>query len=136
MPVDGSEIGLSGAAQVIRIDTHTDYLRCGQVYRSTFDSRYAVTSLLSDEAGPEDLQSLVRGYWAIEIKQHYRRDYTQREDHCRVRHPTSARNLSIVRSLAIFLYERQRNKRGGEKSLPDWISKNHRNPNPLLGKLT
>lgn len=136
MPVDGSEIGLSGAAQVIRIDTHTDYLRCGQVYRSTFDSRYAVTSLLSDEAGPEDLQSLVRGYWAIEIKQHYRRDYTQREDHCRVRHPTSARNLSIMRSLAIFLYERQRNKRGGEKSLPDWISKNHRNPNPLLGKLT
>ena len=136
MPVDGSEIGLSGAAQVIRIDTHTDYLRCGQVYRSTFDSRYAVTSLLSDEAGPEDLQSLVRGYWGIEIKQHYRRDYTQREDHCRVRHPTSARNLSIMRSLAIFLYERQRNKRGGEKSLPDWISKNHRNPNPLLGKLT
>ena len=136
MPVDGSEIGLSGAAQVIRIDTHTDYLRCGQVYRSTFDSRYAVTSLLSDEAGPEDLQSLVRGYWAIEIKQHYRRDYTQREDHCRVRHPTSARNLSIMRSLAIFLYERQRNKREGEKSLPDWISKNHRNPNPLLGKLT
>lgn len=127
---------MSGAAQVIRIDTHTDYLRCGQVYRSTFDSRYAVTSLLSDEAGPEDLQSLVRGYWAIEIKQHYRRDYTQREDHCRVRHPTSARNLSIMRSLAIFLYERQRNKRGGEKSLPDWISKNHRNPNPLLGKLT
>jgi len=136
VPVDGSEIGLSGAAQVIRIDTHTDYLRCGQVYRSTFDSRYAVTSLLSDEAGPEDLQSLVRGYWGIEIKQHYRRDYTQREDHCRVRHPTSARNLSIMRSLAIFLYERQRNKRGGEKSLPDWISKNHRNPNPLLGKLT
>ena len=136
MPVDGSEIGLSGAAQVIRIDTHTDYLRRGKVYKSTFDSRYVVTSLLPDEAGPEELLRLVREYWGIEIKQHYRRDYTQREDHCRVRHPTSARNLSIMRSLAIFLYERQRYKRGGEKSLPDWISKNHRNPNPLLGKLT
>lgn len=104
--------------------------------KTTNDSRYGVSSLWSDEADQQRLLNLVRGYWAIEIRQHYRRDYTQREDHCHVRNPTSARNLSLMRSMAIFLYERQRTRRGGKRSLPDWLAKNHRDPNPLIGLLT
>jgi predicted transposase YbfD/YdcC len=106
------------------------------VIKHTEDSRYGVTSLSSQESPPHALLSLVRGYWAIEIKQHYRRDRTQREDHCQVRNTTAARNLSIMRSVAIFLYERQRDRRGGKKYLPDWESRNHRNPNPLIRRLT
>src|ERR1035441_5074176 len=45
-----------------------------------------------------------RGYWAIETKQHYRRDHTQREDHCLVRNPIAARNLSPMRSARLFLH--------------------------------
>jgi hypothetical protein len=123
---------LAGAAQVFRLDQRTDYLRRGRVYKHTEETRYGVTSLRADEADPDTLLREVRGYWAIEIRQHYRRDHTQREDHCRVRHSVAARNLSLMRSAAIFLYERQRNRRNGEQSLPDWQSRNHRDPNPLI----
>ena len=87
-----------------------------------------MTRLRADPADPERLLALVRGYWAIEIKQHYRRDHTQREDHCQVRHHAAARNLSLMRTLCVFLYELQRARRGGKTSLPDWQRRNVRRP--------
>lgn len=123
---------MSGAAQIFRIDQRVDYLRRGQVIKTTTETRYGVTSLYPEEADPERLLALVRGYWAIEIKQHYRRDHTQREDHCQVRETVTARNLALMRSLAIFLYEQQRHHRHGKRSLPDWQRQNHRQPTSLI----
>lgn len=134
--MDGAALGLAGAAQIFRLDQKVDYLRRGQVIKTTNETRYGVLSLSPDEAGPDAVLALVRGYWGIEIKQHYRRDHTQREDHCQVRQTTAARNLSLMRSLAIFLYEHQRADRNGKCSLPDWQRKNHRHPNPLLQRFT
>ena len=134
-PVDGATVGLAGAAQIFRIDRKTDIVRKGRVLKTSLLSFYGVTSLWTDEADPQKLWDLVRGYWAIETKQHYRRDHTQREDHCLVRHSVAARNLSLMRSAAIFLYEHQQPKREAKKSLPDWQRKNVRNPNPLIRQL-
>lgn len=134
--VDGATLGLPGAAQIFRIEQQVDYLRGGKVIKSTTQVRYGVTSLYPEQADPALLLARGRGYWGIEIKQHYRRDHTQREDHCQVSHPTAARNLSLMRSLAICLYERQRESRRGKRSLPDWQSKNHRNPNPLIDQFS
>ena len=127
---------MAGAAQVFRIDQTVEHLRRGNVVKTTNDTRYGASSVYPAEADPERLLALVRGYWGIEIKQHYRRDHTQREDHCQVRDSTTARNLSLMRSLAIFLYERQRSRRDAQTSLPDWQRKNHRNPTPLLKEFT
>ena len=129
--MSGADIGLAGAAQIFRLDRKTQYLRKGRVIKTTEESVYGVTSRWADEASPQQILELVREYWAIEIKQHYRRDHTQREDHCLVRHSVSARNLSLMRSASIFLYEQQRLKPNAKKSLPDWQRKNNRNPNPL-----
>jgi hypothetical protein len=134
--VDGATLGLAGAAQIFRIDQQVDYLRRGQVIKTTHETRYGVTSLFPDEADAPAVLALVRDYWGIEIKQHYRRDHTQREDHCQVRHPTAARNLSLMRSLAIFLYERQRGRPKAKRSLPDWQRNYHRHPNPLIALFT
>lgn len=131
-PVDGATLGLAGAAQIFRLDQKIDYLRRGQIFKTTRETRYGVSSLYLDEADADALLGLVRGYWGIETKQHYRRDHTQREDHCQVRHCTTARNLSLMRSLAVFLYERQRGRPGGKRSLPDWQSSNHRHPKSLI----
>jgi predicted transposase YbfD/YdcC len=133
--VDGQTLGLAGAAQLIRIDRKIQTLRKGRVVKTTEETAYVVTSLWADQADPQELLDLVRGYWAIETKQHYRRDHTQREDHCQVRHTVAARNLSLMRSLAIFLFELQREGREGKKSLPDWQRKNQRNPYPLISGL-
>ena len=133
--MDGATVGLAGAAQIFRIDRKTEVLRKGRVIKTTFDTAYGVTSLWPDEAAPARLLEWVRGYWAIEIKQHYRRDHTQREDHCQVHDPTAARNLSLMRSMAIFLFEHQRRSRSGKQSLPDWQRKNMRQPNPLIAQI-
>ena len=134
-PVDGSTLGLAGAAQVFRIDRKVQTLRRGQVLKASAETVYGVTSLWPEEAQPAHLQDLVRGYWAIETRQHYRRDHTQREDHCRVRNSTAARNLSLMRSTAIFLFERQRRSRRTKATLPDWQRKNMRHPGALISLL-
>ena len=133
--MDGATLGLAGAAQIFRLDQQVDYLRRGHVFKTTRETRYGVLSLTAEEAAPDAVLALVRGYWGIETRQHYRRDHTQREDHCQVRQPTAARNLALMRSLAIFLYERQRGARHAQRSLPDWQRKNHRQPNPLLDRM-
>ena len=114
------------------MDRFTQHLRGGRVVKTTSQTVYFATTLGPEEAGAERLLALVRQYWAIESRQHYRRDRTQGEDHCQVRHFAAARVLSLMRSVSIFLHERQKGAKGGKKSLPDWQSRNHRDPNPLL----
>lgn len=99
--------------------------------------RYGVTSLAAEQLPPARLLQEVRGYWGIEIRQHYRRDVTQREDDCSVRHSTFARNLSLLRTAAIFLFEhRSETRRGkGPRAMPGWQQKNHRHPNALIRRL-
>ncbi len=98
MNVDGTVAGLAGATQIFRLDRYVQYLCKGRVVKTTVESVYGVTSRWPDEASPQQLLDWVRDYWAIETKQHYRRDHTQREDHCLVRHSVAARNLSLLRS--------------------------------------
>jgi hypothetical protein len=43
--------------------------------------------------------------------------------------------LSLFRSLAIFLYERQRGQKDGEKSLPDFQLKICRQPGGMITQL-
>lgn len=94
-----------------------------------------MTSLTAVETPAADLLALVRGYWAIETSQHYRRDATQREDHCSVRHSSGARNLSLLRSLAIFHYVHSRPKRRECRSLARRQQQILRRPDGYLQQL-
>jgi hypothetical protein len=129
-------MGLAGVAQVVRIHGHTQEVRKGRVIKETDDTRFAVTSYWPEEAAPEPLLAVARDHWSIENGQHYRRDRTQDEDRCPVRDSTAARNLSLFRSLAIFLFMRQANAKGGKKSLPDFESHVHRKPWGIIRRLT
>lgn len=125
-------MGLAGAAQLIRVQRVVDTLRQGKVIKHTEEVVYFITSWLPDEASPEVLLELIRDHWSIENGQHHRRDRTQDEDRCLVRETNSARGLSLFRSLAIFLHEAQRRKRGGKKSLPDFERKVCRHPGAMI----
>jgi predicted transposase YbfD/YdcC len=129
-------MGLAGVAQVARIHSHAQLVRQGKVIKETDETRFAVTSYWSEEAGPDRLLEIGRGHWSIENGQHYRRDRTQDEDRCPVRDTTAARNLSLFRSLAIFLFKRQSKGRGGKKSLPDFERHVHRKPWGLIRRFT
>lgn len=123
-------------AQVVRLHCHTQELRQGQVIKETDDVRFAVTSYWTDEAGPARLLELARGHWSIENGQFYRRDKTQQEDHCTVRDYQSARNLSLFRSVAIFLFKQQAGRPGGQPSLPDFEAHVHSVPRGILRRFT
>jgi hypothetical protein len=129
-------MGLAGVAQVVRLHSHTQEVRQGKVIKETDDVRFAVTSYWPEEAGPAPLLELARSHWSIENGQHYRRDRTQDEDRCPVRNTTAARNLSLFRSLAIFLFQRQAKGKGGKKSLPDFERHVLRKPWGLIRRFT
>jgi hypothetical protein len=125
-------MGLAGVAQVLRIHCHTQEVRRGKVIKETDDVRFAVTSYWPQEAGPDPLLKLARDHWSIENGQHYRRDRTQDEDRCPVRDTATAWNLSLFRSLVIFLFKRQSQGKGAKQSLPDFEHHVHRKPWGLI----
>jgi predicted transposase YbfD/YdcC len=129
-------MGLAGVAQVVRIHCHTQEVRQGKVIKETEDTRFAVTTYWSQEASPEQLLEIGRDHWSIENGQHYRRDRTQDEDRCPVQDTSAARNLSLFRSLAIFLFKRQAPGQYGKKSLPDFEKYVHRKPWGLIRRCT
>lgn len=119
-PTDPATLGLAGARQVIRIERVRQTVRKGKTIKIEKETAYAVTSLAPAQASPKRLLKLLRDHWTIENGQHHRRDRTQDEDRCQVHETMSARNLSLFRSLAIFLFEQQRGRSEGKKSLPDF----------------
>lgn len=123
-------------AQVVRLHCHTQILRQGKVIKETDDTRFAVTSYYPAEVGPQAALQLARDHWSIENGQFYRRDRTQDEDRCPVRDTTAARNLSLFRSLAIFLFRQQAKAKRGPESLPDFEAHVHRKPWGLIRRLT
>jgi predicted transposase YbfD/YdcC len=135
-PTDPQTMGLAGVAQVVRIRCKSQEMRKGEVVKESDDVRFAVTSYWPEEAGPEALLRIARDHWSIENGQHYRRDRTQDEDRCPVRDTTTARNLSLFRSLAIFLFKKQSKAKGGKKSLPDFEDHVHRKPEGLIRRFT
>ncbi|MGD0816592.1 MAG: hypothetical protein ABSA83_23620 [Verrucomicrobiota bacterium] len=136
MPTAPQTIGLAGVAQVVRIRCHVQEVRQGQVVKETDDVRFAVTSYWPEEAAAPQLLQLAREHWSIENVQHYRRDRTQDEDRCPVRDTIAARNLSLFRSLAIFLFQAQAKGKDGKKSLPDFERHVLRKPGGLIRRFT
>jgi hypothetical protein len=136
VPIAPQTIGLAGVAQVVRVRCHVQEVRKGQVVKETDDVRFAVTSYWPEEAAAPQLLQLAREHWSIENGQYYRRDRTQDEDRCPVRDTTAARNLSLFRSLAIFLFQAQAKGQDGKKSLPDFERHVHRKPWGLIRRFT
>ena len=129
-------MGLAGVAQVVRIRCHVQVVRKGKVIKETDDIRFGVTTYAPEEAAPQQLLALARDHWSIENGQHYRRDRTQDEDRCPVRETSASRNLSLFRSLAIFLFKLQAKAKGAPQSLPDFQSHVHRQPGGLIRRFT
>jgi predicted transposase YbfD/YdcC len=132
--IDPSQIGLAGAVRLLRIQTRSEHVRQGKVWKTTDDVSYAISSLWEHEATVQQVFEAIRGHGSIENRQHYRRDRTQDEDRCGMRHSRSAQNLSLLRSLAIFLFEQQRHQRQAARSLPNYEKRVMRRPRTLIDR--
>ena len=135
VPILPQEVALAGAAQLVRIERRVDKVRKGRVIRTTSEVVYAVTSHWTNQITPDQLLALARDHWTIENRQHHRRDRTQDEDRCLVRKPRSDRNLSLFRTLVIYLFERQRSRSRACCSLPDFQRRCCRRPGQVIHRL-
>lgn len=109
-------------------------MRQGKVWKTTDEVSYAISSLWEHQATVREVFEAIRGHWSIENGQHYRRDRTQDEDRCGIRHTRAAQNLSLFRSLAIFLFEQQRERLGAARSLPIYEKRLMRRPRTLIDR--
>ena len=111
--IDAQACGFPHARQVIlatrwKLDKATGELvidpKTGKVEPEV---RYFITSLDVGEIRPESLARNVRDHWAVENKNHWRRDASQwREDACRLRNPRSVQNFGLLRNALLAIIPR------------------------------
>lgn len=73
------------------------------------ETRIFVTSLESGEKSAAQLASMIRGHWAIENKNHWKRDTTRwKEDHAPRRKANGAKNLALLRGALLALIPQEK----------------------------
>ena len=117
------EVDWPGLKQVFKIEREVEELSSGKKHSEV---SYGVTSLSSEQANAEKLLGMVRRHWMIENGLHYRRDWTLREDYCRLRIGDAAQAMAVINNLVVGLALRQ-----GFKYLPD--ARRKYNAQPLEG---
>jgi hypothetical protein len=89
-----------GLAQVAEIKKRVVFMKSGEVKETT---RYLITSLGPEQAGPGRLLSLYRGHWGIENRLFHVKDDSFGEDRSVLGSHRSGLVLSLLRATAITL---------------------------------
>jgi predicted transposase YbfD/YdcC len=100
-----------GLKQVFKIERAVEELTSGKKHRETV---YGVSSLSDKQASAKRLLEIVRRHWMIENGLHYRKDWSLREDYCRLRIGAAAQAMAVINNLVVGLVMKQ-----GFKYLPD-----------------
>lgn len=91
----------SDVAQVFQLQR-----RVTRRQRTTTETVYGITSLSSQVAPPKRLLHLIRQYWQIENRLHWRRDVTLGEDGCTVSRGQTPQVLATLNNLILALVDR------------------------------
>lgn len=75
-------------------------------HRITTETTYGITSLSAQVAPPRRLLTLIRQYWQIENRLHWRRDVTLGEDACTVSRGQTPRVLATLNNTILALVDR------------------------------
>jgi hypothetical protein len=109
--VTAPQIGFPAAEQAARLTRFVDRPRV----KEEVETEWLISSRPFKEMSAEEMFAADRRYWGIENGLHLRLDVSAGEDLSRVRHPTAALNLAMIRrvttSVAIHWIQRCSNKR-------------------------
>ncbi len=105
------QVDWPGLKQVFKIDREVEEVATGKRRSETV---YGVSSLSDKQADAARLLEIVRKHWVIENGLHYRRDWSLREDYCRLRIGEAAQAMAVINNLVVGLVLRE-----GFKYLPD-----------------
>ena len=71
--------------------------------RTRHEVVHGITSLSAEQAPPEKLLHMLRSYWGIENRLHYRRDVTLLEDRTRFKQHSAAHCMAILNNLLLSM---------------------------------
>jgi predicted transposase YbfD/YdcC len=92
-----------GVGQVYRLERKFSWVRQDQIYKTSCEVEWGITSLSRQVASPERLLAVRRRHWLIETGLHYRRDVTFREDATRMTLGPAGHILSLIHDLVLGL---------------------------------
>ena len=92
-----------GVGQVYRLERKFSWVRQGQIYKTSCEVEWGITSLSRQVASPARVLAIRRRHWLIETGLHYRRDVTFHEDATRMTLGTAGHILSIIHDLVLGL---------------------------------
>lgn len=95
-----------GLQQVYRLEREFRWLRQGQVYKTSCETEYGLTSLPASAGSPARLLQIRRQHWQIETGLHYRRDVTFKEDATRTTKGPAGKILATIHNLVLALIKR------------------------------
>lgn len=95
-----------GLGQVYRLQRQFFWVRQGQIYKSSTEVEFGITSLSRQQAAPQRVLHLRRQQWQIETGLHYRRDVTFHEDATRMTVGNAPAILSIIHNLVLGLLKK------------------------------
>jgi predicted transposase YbfD/YdcC len=95
-----------GVGQVYRLERQFFWVRQGQVYKTSYEIEYGITSLSRKQAPAIKVLKVRRSHWSIETGLHYRRDVTFHEDATRMTIGDAGSIMSAVHNLVLGLLKR------------------------------
>ncbi len=103
-----------GLGQVYRLERRFYWFRQAQIYKSSSEVEFGITSLKRPLAQAAKVLQIRRSHWSIENGLHYRRDVTFHEDATRMTRGNAGQILAIIHNLILGLF-----KHAGFSSAPD-----------------
>jgi predicted transposase YbfD/YdcC len=94
------QVCFPGVAQAARLTRFADRK---DTQKPKMETEWLLSSRSAEQLPPESMYRADRRYWGIENGLHLRLDVTAGEDRSRVRHPTAALNLALVRRATLSL---------------------------------
>jgi predicted transposase YbfD/YdcC len=95
-----------GVGQVYRLERQFFWVRRAQIYKTSLEIEYGITSLSREQAPAIQILKVRRSHWGIETGLHYRRDVTFHEDATRMTIGVAGSILSVIHNLVLGLLKR------------------------------
>lgn len=95
-----TEVAFPDVKQIALLHREREVVKTG---KKSSEDVYLITDIDFDKLDAEKFAKLKRGYWDIENKLHYRKDFTFGEDRSTIRAGHGPQNMSTLRNFAIGL---------------------------------
>ena len=134
MDLEEEDVGFAYAGMGLRISSQTTEKKQGKRVTGEWEDRLFVGSSKASSRSLESWLGVVRGHWAgVEIRNHWQKDASMREDKTRSKTPSIVCNLILLRNVVLWYREREGDT---YESFPAFLEDMAANPRKVFRMVT